>query len=453
MIITGRAMGTSFNTKFDVDKRLLNVHSFLVLSMLIITGCATVGVLSKEDIFQSSLTMGKIEFGKEYDEQNFNSSLKYLLAAEKMQPNNQEVHYYLGYTYERLSRYDGSMIPSSILGFNIKSSDHFQKVVEIDPIYRGEIYISDPYTKLTSIWGAMGMAFFTRGQMDSAIWAFNYGKSVGGFNPALLEINKNLMRSCEKNAILLTGGDNDTFPLWYLQLIEGFRQDITVVNLSLLNSHWYIKQLKDNYPFGPNNLALNISNQEIDSLGVMYWEGDTVEARVMPDSVNVGGVMRWYLEPTFWDNMIRVQDMMVVLIVDANAAERPIYFAGTVSSENFIGLGDHVQYEGLVYRLAAKHLGNIAKGQIYRNCFELYTYQGSLDEHQHYSPDLNGMYQNLRQCFMVLATAYYRDGDFLNARKCIDYMNEKIPQSIIPYPNLEFQSYVEQLDNMLRDSM
>ncbi|MEN9354087.1 MAG: hypothetical protein RL318_1412 [Fibrobacterota bacterium] len=153
----------------------------------------------------------------------------------------------------------------------------------------------------------------------------------------------NLLMSCEKDAVLFTNGDNDTFPLWALQYVYGIRPDVRLVNLSLLNTDWYIRQMRDVEPKVP----ILFSDAEVAALQPTGNE-DTAAGLIKVGNyviVKEGRKQRPYY---------RVQDIMTLHIVDVNSRSKnpkPINFAATVGDDNFLGLDPYVQMRGLIYSL------------------------------------------------------------------------------------------------------
>ncbi len=149
----------------------------------------------------------------------------------------------------------------------------------------------------------------------------------------------NLLMSCRPNSVLFTNGDNDTFPLWYMQEVENIRMDVKVVNLSLVNTNWYIHQLRMHDP----KLVLGFSSEEIDRLQPQPWQFEKpVPWNVPKTNVSLELQPRSYL---------KVQDIMVLNIVQNNFPARPIHFAVTVSEDNMMGLQEFLVMEGMVYTL------------------------------------------------------------------------------------------------------
>lgn len=159
----------------------------------------------------------------------------------------------------------------------------------------------------------------------------------------------NILQPLEPNAIIFTNGDNDTFPLWYIQAVEKLRTDVRVVNLSLLNTDWYLKQVRDDAP----RVDLGWSDQEI------QFASDFPLIKAMSDA-NYGGWNRERLE-TFLDQsglrpyvrsleeQIITKDLAVARIIDQEYGKRPIYIAVTVP--DVMGLEPRMVMEGLVFRI------------------------------------------------------------------------------------------------------
>ena len=186
----------------------------------------------------------------------------------------------------------------------------------------------------------------------------------------------NILQSTPPGTILFTNGDNDTYPLWYLQIVEGIRRDVRVVNLSLLNTDWYIKELRDRSPQVP----IGLTDQQIEmSLGGVWVERDTTIA-IAGASMRLRG-----------NTVFRTQDRFVAQIVAANQWRRPIYFAITVPVENQAGFTMNCQLEGFAFRLLtneqiAAHpirptpeLGTVDPDIAVRNLKERFRYRGILD--------------------------------------------------------------------------
>ena len=179
----------------------------------------------------------------------------------------------------------------------------------------------------------------------------------------------NMLQSCEKDAILFTNGDNDTFPLWYLQEVEGIRTDVRVVNLSLANTGWYLDQLKNTSPHGAKKIAFSLSDEELK--GISFVPVQPVEVELPAGSEKealigeyrsadldvpegVVDTLRWQIEPTIIyreRGFLRPQDFAVYQILMNNYAKRPIYFAITVGRDNLLGIDNYLRLDGLAYKV------------------------------------------------------------------------------------------------------
>ena len=193
----------------------------------------------------------------------------------------------------------------------------------------------------------------------------------------------NLLNSCRPNAILFTNGDNDTFPLWFAQEVAGVRKDVRVVNLSLGNTDWYIKQMLVNEPI----LKLSYTKETIDSDMVLdnssasnpnhqvsTWvrRAETLKPKLKEriDQMEAAGnlspadsakLLQFKVNYQVWDafsewakrnrgGMMLTQHKLVIDLALQNM-DKPIEISTTVGMSNFMGLEKYMVQEGMVYNL------------------------------------------------------------------------------------------------------
>jgi hypothetical protein len=165
----------------------------------------------------------------------------------------------------------------------------------------------------------------------------------------------NLLQSVEPYGILFTNGDNDTFPLWYIQEVEGVRQDVAVVNLSLGNTDWYIRQLRDNpvRRFDPAQAPWFADLAPAQPPAPLHTLSDGEIAALQPQllsrslSYKAGRIETVYREGT----PLYVKDILILRLLQENYQRRPIYFSITAGTGSWLGLNRYMTQEGLVLRI------------------------------------------------------------------------------------------------------
>ena len=414
-------------------KRTLAVLTNLLITLVLLPACGDQPVQDPLQSAEQALAA-----------RDYQRAVDILEAALQQDEQDPTLHYYLGQAYRSQFFHDGSQINDLNPDFAPKASAHFRKVFELDPAFEGRQFVVDPYTKVQSIWGALAMSYASQGEPDKAREAFRRGREAGGFYPAMMEYNRNMLASCAENAILFTNGDNDTYPGWYLQLMEGYRTDITIANLSLLNVPWYIRQLRDGYPFGGNNIDLGLDDAAIAGLAAIEWPPQTQTLPVAGDPLNPSGQLQWEMKPTVQNRLLRVQDQMVLEILRENRWRRPVYFAVTVYGPNKIGLDAYLAMEGLVLRLNS-HKAKVDAAQLEKNLMEIYQYQGLGDSHLGYIKELRGMFQNYRAGFVELVLDYAGKGQPEREREVLAAMDRLLPVDKLPYTDDRFREKVESL--------
>jgi hypothetical protein len=298
----------------------------------------------------------------------------------------------------------------------------------------------------------------------------NYHQADRSGNYVAWDYSYNLLQSCEPDAILFTNGDNDTFPLWYLQDVEAVRRDVRIVNLSLVNTPWYIMQLKHQEPYGSKKVPISIPDADIEDILPIPYQTRVMEIPVpknvvekylqenpystatIDSSVLYEGVLRFTLPATLQYSRfvgLRVQDVMVYDIVQSSRWQRPIYFAMTVSDDGKIGLQDYLQLTGLAFKLvparSRDYWANVNDKIVYAHLFTdvqqpSKTYQpgflwrGFQDSTTYYDEDtrrlITANYRNLFFSYALFCANVKHDRGMV--RSTLDRMEQVIPRRSVP---------------------
>ena len=307
------------------------------------------------------------------------------------------------------------------------------------------------------------------------------------------DFGKNYLSCIEKDGIIFTNGDNDTFPLWYVQETEGYRTDVRVCNLSYLQTDWYIDQMKSQayestplpismkeYQYGNGKreyaYLYNVTQQPMSVSDAMnFFLSDEEWTKKIPEAqgtfnyfptnafyipVDSASVLKsGTVTPELKDSIVKridlsytnknsmtLNEIAIMDMINTNAKEgwkRPIYYAVTVGPEMYMNLKPYFSRVGLAYRIVPVKNpdgdSSIDTEKMYDNMMNKFVWGGIENPNVYLDENIRRMCFTLRMMFVELIGQLMEEGKTDKALKALDYCMEKIPGTAIPHDYISTQ--------------
>src|SRR5664280_2407565 len=335
----------------------------------------------------------------------------------------------------------------------------------------GFMFVYEKLQKLLGNKGSLAVTFVVLiAAVPALMGAQNWDDHNRSHRYTARDIGANYLKSCAPNSILFTYGDNDSFPVWYNQDVEGVRTDVRVANLSYIQAGWYIDMMRQK-AYGSDPLPFTLGSDKyieglreqlpvdnrvdkpVNLMEIVQFAGqDDNKYKVdlsgrgdymnyLPankyiidvDSAKVlsnGTVKNYYkdrlVSPMIWeysDADAFKGDLAIMDLLSTNKWERPVYFSTTVPSTQYKGLEKYFVQEGLAYRVVPIKTDKPEQGEfgmidplvMYDNMMNKFKWGNAADPRVYLDENNKRMFSNFRRIFGTLGKELLLKGDTLKA--------------------------------------
>ncbi len=267
--------------------------------------------------------------------------------------------------------------------------------------------------------------------MPIAQVAANFKVLDNSENYAAIDTGNNMLQSVPENGILIVAGDADTYAVWYLQIAERMRPDVTSLNISLLNTQWYVRQMLNE----DSSLGITLTDSELAGLGLTQWRDTTIaiplaHSFTRPDNTTIDTAhMRF--PPTMQERYVLGQDVMIRRILCGNAWRRPVY-ASSFAFGQLGWLAPYSQCEGIVRQIMPYQDPRPNVGLIEQRFLHDYRLRGFSDSTRTLDWMTQGIGRGMWGEFFYLLTS---TDDLAQRQKWRDAMQERLPLDRLDPPS------------------
>jgi len=256
----------------------------------------------------------------------------------------------------------------------------------------------------------------------------------------------NLLASLPEDAILITFGDNDTFTAWYMQEVERYRTDAAVLNLWLLSTDWFVRQVRSREP----GMLPDTPDDEIAAHGAKPWTDSTVYLPVVGDNASLGlagdaiipDSIPLHIVPSMADRYLMPYEWRLFEMIRNNQWRRPLYFSTAGGGAMPAWLRDYLRIEGIVYRFVPEKNPAPDLDILKENLYKTYSYRGFADPAVRIDIDTRSMARNYLSPCLQLAAMTAAEGDTKGLATQLHLIDRLLaPDRLKPLP--------EQMEEML----
>lgn len=282
------------------------------------------------------------------DARKFEEAIALLKTEVQTNPDDADVYYWLG-RYSHYLVYDTRPFTQKSEEWSKKEIvANLKKAIQLNP------NLGDAYYFLAVEYGARAREAIEKNNIVQAKKELTEAHESGGFPDYILEYTRNILKSCDKNAILFSNQDAPINALLYVQLIEGFRKDVSVITVNLLERPFYIKYMRDGIPNEIRKISISWNDNLIMNMYSYFpWKEQNITIQIIPQKKHEYNIpysvnkITLPVKGKYGGDAMWIGTAAILNMLENNKFERPIYCALSYGDDMF-EFTDYLQNEGFV---------------------------------------------------------------------------------------------------------